>query len=71
MATAAVGAAGSAAGNLAVQAVTSFLGGSFNPNYKKLDQKRMRYIQQKYSLAYGGGQNGEDPFAIIQKIGID
>eukprot|EP01034_Spumella_vulgaris_P034722 gene34722-42829_t len=42
--------------------------GNFNPDYKKEARKQMRYIQQKYSLAYGGGLSGEDPCAVIQKI---
>ncbi len=43
--------------------------GSYNPDYNKENRKRMRYIQQKYSLAYDGGQADDDPCAIIKKIG--
>ncbi len=73
LATAAAVSAGSAASSAASSAFShvliSILTGSFNPEYNKENRKRMRYIQQKYSLAYDGGQAGEDPCAIIQKIG--
>ncbi len=65
-ATAVVNGGASAIG---AQIITSILNGNFNPDYKKEARKQMRYIQQKYSLAYGGGLSGEDPCAIIQKIG--
>lgn len=55
-----------------------WLGGNFNPSWKKEDQKRMRYLQQKYALAYGdllsgaGNENvsfgSSEPNAMISKI---
>ena len=41
--------------------------GSFNPNYKKEDRRRMRYIQLKYAQAYCTGETG-DPNTIINDI---
>ena len=35
--------------------ISALIFGSFNPTYNKLNQKRMRYIQQKYAQAYGNG----------------
>ena len=64
-----VSAAGSASSAVASHLISAILTGNFNPEYNKLHRKKMRYIQQKYALAYGGGQGGEDPYAIIQKIG--
>lgn len=49
--------------------LTSLLQGTFNPDYNKEARKRMRYIQQKYSIAYEGGKAGEDPSNIIKAIG--
>ena len=39
----------------------------FNPNYKKEDRKRMRYIQGKYAQAYG--DSSDDPNSVIAAIG--
>lgn len=66
VATAVVNGGASAIG---YEIVNRLLAGNFNPDFKKEARKQMRYIQQKYSLAYGGGLSGEDPCAIIQKIG--
>ena len=49
-----VGAA-AVSGKLASAAFTAIMFGSFNPTYKKENQKRMRYIQSKYARAYAGG----------------
>ena len=46
--------------------ITTLFYGSFNPEYKKMDQKRMRYIQKKYSLAYGSA--GVDASEIVSRI---
>lgn len=48
-ATQVAGAAGSAAKELAKGLASAVLFGSFNPEYSKDDQKRMRYIQVKYA----------------------
>lgn len=69
IATAASSTASSLAGNAFSQVLLSIVMGNFNPEYNREARKRMRYIQQKYSLAYEGGQNGEDPCSIISKIG--
>jgi hypothetical protein len=61
--------AASAAARVATSVVTTLLFGSFNPDYRKLDQKRMRYIQFKYALAYGSSGEAEDPATIIHNIG--
>ena len=68
-AASATSAVSSAASSAFSNVLMSIIMGSFNPDYNKENRKRMRYIQQKYSLAYDGGQAGEDPCAIIQKIG--
>ncbi len=70
VASGATSAASSAASSALSQVVMNVVLGSYNPDYNKENRKRMRYIQHKYSLAYDGGQVGEDPCAIIQKIGI-
>jgi hypothetical protein len=69
VASGATSAASSAASSAFSQLMMSIVLGSYNPDYNKENRKRMRYIQHKYSLAYEGGQAGEDPCAIIQKIG--
>lgn len=48
-ASSAANAAGSAAKEVAKGLVNVLVYGSFNPEYSKEDQKRMRYIQQKYA----------------------
>jgi hypothetical protein len=62
------GAAKGAGYTIASSAVLSYLMGTYNPHYKKQDRKRMRYIQRKYAMAYGGGVTGEDAGAIIHQI---
>ena len=61
--------ASSTASQVFSNVLLSIVLGNFNPNYSKENRRRMRYIQQKYALAYDGGQAGEDQFAIIEKIG--
>lgn len=70
IAAAATSTASNVAGAAFSQVLMSIVMGNFNPEYNKEARKRMRYIQQKYSLAYEGGKAGEDPCGIISKIGI-
>jgi hypothetical protein len=69
IAAAAASSASSLAGSAFSKVLMSILLGNFNPEYNRESRRRMRYIQQKYSLAYEGGKAGEDPCAIIQQIG--
>jgi hypothetical protein len=69
VASGASSAASTAASQVFSRVLLAIVLGNFNPNYNKENRQRMRYIQQKYSLAYEGGKGGEDPFAIIDKIG--
>jgi hypothetical protein len=69
IAAAATSTVSSMAGSAFSQILLSIVLGNFNPEYNKESRKRMRYIQQKYSIAYEGGQSGEDPCSIIAKIG--
>jgi hypothetical protein len=64
----ATSASGSVVKAVATSVIMRILNGSYNPDYKKLHQKKMRYIQQKYSLAYSD-EAVEDPLSIIKKIG--
>lgn len=66
---AAVAASSNAVSSLASQVILRILMGSFNPNYKKEDRRKMRYIQRKYSLAYQSGSSGDDPTSVISNIG--
>jgi hypothetical protein len=42
-------------------------GGGFNPDYAKEDQRKMRYILQKYAQAYGDGRN-TDPDELLAGV---
>lgn len=46
----------SSAGSAFESVLGAIFFGSFNPKYKKEDKRRMRYIQSKYSQAYGDGK---------------
>lgn len=69
-ATAAVGSLAASAGSSAFSKIAGELFGSFNPKYKKLDRKRMRYIQNKYARAYGSSGE-DDPNQVITSVDND
>jgi hypothetical protein len=52
------------AGRYLANGVYSLVFGNFNPDYSKENQKRMRYIQQKYAQAYSDS-GGDDPNVVI------
>jgi hypothetical protein len=52
------------AGKYVASGVYGLIFGNFNPDYSKENQKRMRYIQQKYAQAYSDS-GGEDPNLVI------
>ena len=67
-AASAAGTVAASAGSAAFSRIAGEIFGSFNPKYKKLDRKRMRYIQSKYAIAYrGNGDN--DCNEVITSIG--
>ncbi|KAJ1399603.1 hypothetical protein B484DRAFT_247398 [Ochromonadaceae sp. CCMP2298] len=68
LATAAVGATGTALSSVVSHVIIRILNGSFNPNYKNEDRRKMLYIQRKYSQAYQGDGSGEEPAAVIASI---
>jgi hypothetical protein len=70
LAGAAITATGSAASTVVSQVIIRLLTGTFNPNYKKNDRRRMRYIQKKYAAAYRDSTSADDSTAIISAIGI-
>ena len=57
-------AGGDSVGKMVASSIYSSIFGGFNPDYSKDNQKRMRYIQAKYAMAYGAA-GGDDPNAII------
>lgn len=63
----AAGGAASGVGRVAGAALSAIVFGSFNPGYKKENQRRMRYIQSKYAKAYAGGAV-DDYDTIIKRI---
>lgn len=69
IAGAAVAATNSAASAVVSQMVIRLFAGNFNPAYKKVPRRKMRYIQMKYMLAYQSSESGDDPRAIIGGIG--
>ena len=69
LAGAAVSATNSAASAVVSQMVIRLFAGNFNPAYKKVPRRKMRYIQMKYMLAYQSNESGDDPRAIIGGIG--
>jgi hypothetical protein len=69
MAMAAGGAAANGISTIASHVIIRILNGSFNPNYKKEDRRKMLYIQRKYSQAYQGDGSGKEPAAVISSIG--
>lgn len=69
LAGAAVAATNSAASAVVSQMVIRLFAGNFNPAYKKVPRRKMRYIQMKYMLAYQSSESGDDPRAIIGGIG--
>lgn len=62
----------SAVSAVASSAISKGIGDLFsndiNPEYKKESLMRMRYVQQKYAMAYGAGVIGEDYDSIIKKL---
>lgn len=54
----------------AAEIVMNAIFGNFNPTYNKESRRRMRYIQQKYALAYGPPGAAADAGTIIKDIGL-
>jgi hypothetical protein len=70
MAGIAIAAGNGVVSTLAGQAVLRLINGNFNPNYSKIDRKKMRYIQQKYCSAYATSLSAsEDASDTIKQIG--
>jgi hypothetical protein len=69
LAGAAVAAGGNAASAVISQIIIRIFTGTFNPAYKKVDKRRMRYIQKKFALAYQSGSSSDDSAAVIASIG--
>ena len=69
IAAAAVNVGGTVASTLATQIIIRIMNGNFNPNYKKEDRRRMKYIQKKYALSYQSGISGEEADVVIANIG--
>ena len=52
------------AGSMVTKKVLNVVFGNFNPEYSKEDQRRMRYIQSKYAMAYAES-GGDEPNTVI------
>lgn len=70
IAAATTSAASSAASSVFSQVLVSILFGNFNPEYNREARRRMRYIQQKFAMAYSSSAT-EDANSVIHSIDVN